>query len=69
LQESKVALEPILAFEALNLLFHEGDIGGELDRGRVVEVNIIVGFAFDQLDAFSIKRGPKVIECFAEEVW
>ena len=32
-----------------------------------MEMDIVVRFAFDQLDALCIERGAQILECFMEE--
>jgi hypothetical protein len=56
LQESQIPLEPVFAFKTLNLSLHDGDVGREFEVGVIVEMDIVVGFALDQLDALCIER-------------
>jgi len=68
LQEGKVAPEPGFALEALDFALHEGQIRREGEGDGVVEVHAVIGFAFQELDAFFLHRCVQVAECGVEDL-
>jgi hypothetical protein len=67
LQKREVSFEPISALEALNFALHDGDICREFEGRVIVEMDVVVGFAFDQLDALGVKRSSKILKRLVEK--
>ena len=68
LPEAQIPLEAVLALPFLDLDFHARQIAAELEALAVPEPDIVVGLAFQELDAFGSYGGVEVAEDFFEEV-
>jgi hypothetical protein len=53
---------------ALDLLLHDGEVAGHGDLLAVVEVDLIVRVALDELDVLRLHGGVKVLERLMEEL-
>jgi hypothetical protein len=63
---SEIHLEPPLALPALNGFLHCSHIRRERNAFAIPKPYVIVGLAFDQLNALRFKGRVKVGECFFE---
>lgn len=64
----QIPLKPLLPLPLLNLPLHNTCIRAQLKALPIPEPEVIVGFAFEQLDAFGFERGVEVVERFFEEL-
>ena len=68
LKEGEVAFEAILALPFLDLDFHASQVGGQLDRGAIVEPEVIVGLAFNKPHPLPFQAGAQVSKGVDEEI-
>jgi hypothetical protein len=68
LQETEVSFEAICALPFLNVALHLGLVRGQLDTFAIVEPEVIVVLALDEIDAFSFEGSSEVPEGFREEL-
>ena len=67
LEERQVAFEAGFALALFDGGFHAREVGGEFEGLAVGEPDVVVGFAFLEMDVFGREGGPKVVEGFLEE--
>ena len=69
LEVAQVPLEPILPLPPLDRVLHARNISRQLEALAIAEPDVVVGFTFEQLNAFGRQRGVEIGEDFLEEVW
>jgi len=65
----QIPLKPLLPLPLLNLSLHNTCIRAQLKALPIAKPEVIIWFAFEQLDAFGFERGVEVVEGFFEELW
>lgn len=68
LQETEVSFEAICTLPFLNLTLHLGLVRGQLDAFAIVEPEVVIVLAFDEIDVFGFERSSEVGEGFREEL-
>ena len=67
LEERQVAFEAGFALAFFDGGLHAREVGGEFEGLAVGEPDVVVGFAFLEMDVFGREGGPEVVEGFLEE--
>lgn len=64
----EIPLKPLLPLPLLNLPLHHTRVRTQLKSLPIPEPEVVIWFAFEELDAFGFERGFEVVECFFEEL-
>lgn len=69
LQKGEVTFKSISSFETLDFFFHGSKISRHSEGSVIMEMYVVVGLAFHEIDAFGFQGGAQVLECLMEESW
>jgi hypothetical protein len=64
----QIPLEPLFPFPLLNLPLHNARVRAKLKALSIPKPEIIIRFAFEELDALGFKGGVEVVERLFEEL-